>query len=179
LTSRRACCPLCKADYYTPKPRPNPETDPAAQANAQQDQYRSSQGFAAAWMRAIDGNSSSRRRGASRRRRHGESQRPRRNDRRRAPTGQQDNASTTAAQGDSTPAAVPTANAATEGGVLSSVRRVFRFGRRNNDQQPEAQNTAAAADSTVTPSQLEAGVRPAAAASPITHPPAVAQPGTV
>ena len=27
LTSRRACCPLCKADYYTPKPRPLvPET---------------------------------------------------------------------------------------------------------------------------------------------------------
>lgn len=26
LTSRRACCPLCKADYYTPKPRqPQPE----------------------------------------------------------------------------------------------------------------------------------------------------------
>lgn len=23
LTSRRACCPLCKADYYIPKPRPN------------------------------------------------------------------------------------------------------------------------------------------------------------
>lgn len=28
LTSRRACCPLCKADYYTPKPRPQPELDP-------------------------------------------------------------------------------------------------------------------------------------------------------
>ncbi|RCI13378.1 hypothetical protein L249_0305 [Ophiocordyceps polyrhachis-furcata BCC 54312] len=27
LTSRRACCPLCKADYYTPKPRPNPEIE--------------------------------------------------------------------------------------------------------------------------------------------------------
>lgn len=27
LTSRRACCPLCKADYYTPKPRPNVEAD--------------------------------------------------------------------------------------------------------------------------------------------------------
>ncbi|OKL56900.1 hypothetical protein UA08_07851 [Talaromyces atroroseus] len=32
LTSRRACCPLCKADYYVPKPRPEgqpaiPETD--------------------------------------------------------------------------------------------------------------------------------------------------------
>ncbi|KAE8348255.1 hypothetical protein BDV28DRAFT_100986 [Aspergillus coremiiformis] len=24
LTSRRACCPLCKADYYIPKPRPEP-----------------------------------------------------------------------------------------------------------------------------------------------------------
>jgi len=29
LTSRRACCPLCKADYYTPKPRPEGEaTEP-------------------------------------------------------------------------------------------------------------------------------------------------------
>jgi len=26
LTSRRACCPLCKADYYTPKPTPEGET---------------------------------------------------------------------------------------------------------------------------------------------------------
>ena len=31
LTSRRACCPLCKTDYYVPKPRPEGEaTDPAA-----------------------------------------------------------------------------------------------------------------------------------------------------
>jgi hypothetical protein len=29
LTSRRACCPLCKADYYVPKPRPEGE-DPNA-----------------------------------------------------------------------------------------------------------------------------------------------------
>ncbi|KAF2162017.1 hypothetical protein M409DRAFT_27742 [Zasmidium cellare ATCC 36951] len=29
LTSRRACCPLCKADYYVPKPRPDGE-DPSA-----------------------------------------------------------------------------------------------------------------------------------------------------
>jgi len=28
LTSRRACCPLCKADYYVPKPRPD-GTNPA------------------------------------------------------------------------------------------------------------------------------------------------------
>lgn len=26
LTSRRACCPLCKADYHVPKPRPEGET---------------------------------------------------------------------------------------------------------------------------------------------------------
>lgn len=28
LINRRACCPLCKADYYTPKPRPEGETAP-------------------------------------------------------------------------------------------------------------------------------------------------------
>ncbi|PQE03325.1 hypothetical protein CJF30_00005544 [Rutstroemia sp. NJR-2017a BBW] len=28
LTSRRACCPLCKADYHTPKPRPEGEPEP-------------------------------------------------------------------------------------------------------------------------------------------------------
>jgi hypothetical protein len=28
LTGRRACCPLCKADYYVPKPRPEGEIDP-------------------------------------------------------------------------------------------------------------------------------------------------------
>lgn len=27
LTSRRACCPLCKADYYVPKPKPEGEAD--------------------------------------------------------------------------------------------------------------------------------------------------------
>jgi hypothetical protein len=27
LTGRRACCPLCKADYYVPKPRPEGEAD--------------------------------------------------------------------------------------------------------------------------------------------------------
>jgi hypothetical protein len=31
LTSRRACCPLCKADYYVPKPRP--EAEPAQPPN--------------------------------------------------------------------------------------------------------------------------------------------------
>lgn len=30
LTTRRACCPLCKTDYYTPKPRPPPPEGAAA-----------------------------------------------------------------------------------------------------------------------------------------------------
>ena len=34
LTSRRACCPLCKADYYIPKPRP--EGEGAAEADRQE-----------------------------------------------------------------------------------------------------------------------------------------------
>ena len=33
LTARRACCPLCKADYYVPKPRPEGES--AAEAERQ------------------------------------------------------------------------------------------------------------------------------------------------
>ena len=33
LTARRACCPLCKADYYVPKPRP--EGEAAAEAERQ------------------------------------------------------------------------------------------------------------------------------------------------
>lgn len=34
LTSRRACCPLCKADYYVPKPRPEGEVAADADRHA-------------------------------------------------------------------------------------------------------------------------------------------------
>ena len=34
LTNRRACCPLCKADYYTPKPRPEGEIPADAERHA-------------------------------------------------------------------------------------------------------------------------------------------------
>ncbi|KAL9123555.1 MAG: hypothetical protein Q9217_007021, partial [Psora testacea] len=34
LTARRACCPLCKADYYIPKPRPEGEAAPEAERQA-------------------------------------------------------------------------------------------------------------------------------------------------
>ncbi|RDL42531.1 uncharacterized protein BP5553_02510 [Venustampulla echinocandica] len=38
LTSRRACCPLCKADYFTPKPRPEGETAETTRAQRRRDQ---------------------------------------------------------------------------------------------------------------------------------------------
>ncbi|KAI0468488.1 hypothetical protein F4859DRAFT_490538 [Xylaria cf. heliscus] len=34
LTNRRACCPLCKADYYTPKVRPQPAEGESRDPNA-------------------------------------------------------------------------------------------------------------------------------------------------
>lgn len=34
LTNRRACCPLCKADYYTPKARPQPAESEARDPHA-------------------------------------------------------------------------------------------------------------------------------------------------
>lgn len=37
LTSRRACCPLCKADYYTPKPRPEGETEELRRRNTREE----------------------------------------------------------------------------------------------------------------------------------------------
>ncbi|KAI8965390.1 hypothetical protein F5Y11DRAFT_9062 [Daldinia sp. FL1419] len=41
LTNRRASCPLCKADYYTPKPRPPPgDVDPANPASHNADSSR-------------------------------------------------------------------------------------------------------------------------------------------
>lgn len=49
LTSRRACCPLCKADYYVPKPRPEGEQDqsPTGRRNGSASQPTSPQ---AAWV---------------------------------------------------------------------------------------------------------------------------------
>lgn len=33
LTTRRACCPLCKKDYYTPKPRPEGEVEQGSRSS--------------------------------------------------------------------------------------------------------------------------------------------------
>lgn len=134
LTSRRACCPLCKADYYTPKPRPNPEGDANAANNNNLDARGNTRlnlpsGLRAAFFRSNNGNV-----------RDARSQR-------RA------NRSQIATQ----PAvATPAATEATNGGMLSSMRQALRFGRRPNEQPAD---TAPAATETVTPSQLESGTR--------------------
>ena len=38
LTSRRACCPLCKADYYVPKPRPEGEAEEMQRRRTREEQ---------------------------------------------------------------------------------------------------------------------------------------------
>lgn len=75
LTNRRACCPLCKADYYTPKPRPPPaEGDPnnptsphgdASRNNGRMNMPRNPQRTFGSWtLRSAPRNQASRRRGA-------------------------------------------------------------------------------------------------------------------
>lgn len=144
LTSRRACCPLCKADYYTPKPRPNQETDAAAQANASLDPRNNTRlnmpaSFASAWFRSNTNRPSA----------------TGRNGRRRATTSTPTAAETTATQ--------QTTGASAGPGVMSSVRSALRFGRRNNTQADNAPTGAAAATgdaiTEVTLAELESGTR--------------------
>jgi hypothetical protein len=49
LTSRRACCPLCKADYYVPKPRPEGEPADLAAAGRRPTGLRSPTSPPATW----------------------------------------------------------------------------------------------------------------------------------
>lgn len=161
LTSRRACCPLCKADYYTPKPRPNPEGDANAANSTSLDPRNNSRlnlpgGLRSAWFRR--GNSNSSRPGTSLLRASGASRSRRANHDQTPAEGQQDNtnAAEPAQQAQATNAAQPS-----NGGMMASVRQALRFGRRNNEQ-PAAQNTEATTNAAVTPSQLESGNRPAA-----------------
>lgn len=145
LTSRRACCPLCKADYYTPKPRPNQEGDANANNGTSLDPRSNSRlnlpgGLRSAWFRGNNGssrdNSSSHMRGGRDGRSRGRSSRTQPNS--------QDGAATAPDESNN-------------GGMLSSVRSALRFGRRRNEQP--ATNTAA--PETVTPAQLESGTRAA------------------
>ncbi|UNI23514.1 hypothetical protein JDV02_009331 [Purpureocillium takamizusanense] len=154
LTSRRACCPLCKADYYTPKPRPNQEADANAPNNNTLDPRSNSRlnlpsGLRAAWFRGSNSNSNSRT--GSSLLRTGGSSRPRRANREQTSRSDQQESAT----------GPDTASHPANGGMLSSVRHALRFGRRNNEQTA-ASNSESTANETVTPSQLESGNRPAA-----------------
>ena len=153
LTSRRACCPLCKADYYTPKPRPTLEEQAAAAATnfeaRNNTRLNLPSTLRAAWNHAHGRNSQS----------HDGSSRSARRMRAQA-------------SGD---AATPDAQPA-ERGALSSMRSALRFGRRGNapptevpvvPTDPATTATSAAppepaAEAEVTPGQLEAGTRTAA-----------------
>lgn len=108
LTSRRACCPLCKADYYTPKPRPNQDADATAQPNSSLDPRGNTRmnmptSFASAWFRS--------------------GRTPLRAGRR------------TTANTSETPAQQN--NESFSGSMVSSVRSALRIGRRNNAAQTE------------------------------------------
>ncbi|GJN70423.1 hypothetical protein PLIIFM63780_002986 [Purpureocillium lilacinum] len=158
LTSRRACCPLCKADYYTPKPRPNQEADANAANNSTLDPRSNSRlnlpnGLRAAWFRGSNSNSNSRT--GSSLLRTGGSSRPRRANREQTSRSGQPEP----------PADQDSPLQPANGGMLSSVRQALRFGRRNNNEQTAASNSETTANEAVTPSQLESGNRPAATSS--------------
>ncbi|KAK3396338.1 hypothetical protein B0T20DRAFT_268565 [Sordaria brevicollis] len=155
LTSRRACCPLCKADYYTPKPRPDGQpvegqpgvihvtlsNDPRNNRMNLPNRPRHAFFGLSRPPRTVYVVSNNDQRGS--RRRHGE-----RSERRR------DNGS--ANQQPTSSAQAPSNRGI--GDIFSDLRATFPTFRRNNNG---AQNTDANANPPVTASNLEAGVRPA------------------
>lgn len=185
LTSRRACCPLCKADYYTPKPRPNQEGDANAQTNTNADSRGNSRlglsgGFRSTWFRGAGNTPRSTTRNANRSAPSGgvtvlripgvggtrqppASSRSRRNRDQRSQN--QTQAETPNTSTTSQPTQSAGATESSSGGMLSSVRNVFKFGRRRNGQQTSSSDTAPTTPATtatteeVTPSQLESATR--------------------
>lgn len=170
LTSRRACCPLCKADYYTPKPRPEAETDPNAQ-NASLDARQNSRmylpsGLSNAFFRSRSSPNQPR----GRRGRRGNREEPpaavdgqTQGEENRIPAGD----AATGQQTTENPSQTPEVTETQNGTMLSSMRNAIRFGRRRRNE-PQAESPTGAAqtetqpESTVTPSQLESGAAPAA-----------------
>ncbi|KXJ91310.1 hypothetical protein Micbo1qcDRAFT_162968 [Microdochium bolleyi] len=169
LTNRRACCPLCKADYYTPKPRPPPtegETttvvtgaaDPSrnnGRMNMPRNPTRSFNPFSRRNATRTAGGADGGARGASTNPAaeamiYGQTPRSERQARRQPEMGVQ-------------------GNNETQEGLMSRLgRRVPRFnigqfGRSRNEPTPQAAETTASGANggqQATPSQLEAGVRP-------------------
>jgi len=160
LTTRRACCPLCKTDYYTPKPRPQ-----ATEAG---------DGTAGVIHVTLTGNSRSNNRinlpGRPRPALFGFGRMDQRRQNRRRATGSsrtRDGSSSVPGRQRSRPSPEPSSPATSEpaqgGGFLSGLRNAFpgfRVGRGHNTQA-ESDPAASGANPGPTPSQLEAGVRSA------------------
>ncbi|KAI0020749.1 hypothetical protein F4780DRAFT_791351 [Xylariomycetidae sp. FL0641] len=179
LTNRRACCPLCKADYYTPKPRqqpadgdpnnPNSPTDPSRNNHRMNMPRPPQRSFTWSSFREAPrmmffgrfgggGDQAAQRRQPQRRDRH-RSQRPQRPHRRPPVTQVQ------------APAPAPAPVEGEGGNWMSRFRGQlppFRMGlmQRNRAQQapgpPGSTGNDDALPAATTPSQLEAGVRPPA-----------------
>ncbi|KAK4097944.1 hypothetical protein N658DRAFT_256821 [Parathielavia hyrcaniae] len=152
LTTRRACCPLCKADYYTPKPRPQgaegvdgtPGLGQATLSGSGRSGYHMNMprrprplfmGFGPRRSRGHAGTSRSADNAIS------------------PVSGRAVPSGGPLPSSPDTPSTGPV-------GMLSSLRPSFsrfRFGRRQNHQQGQPEPIASGANTTTTPSQLEAG----------------------
>ncbi|OHE92717.1 hypothetical protein CORC01_11998 [Colletotrichum orchidophilum] len=160
LTSRRACCPLCKADYYTPKPRPTPgEGDSNATGDMARTASRTNMPNAppAAWYNlsgarfGLGGRNNGNRQGNSR------------SDRR--PRARQQ--AVPVANQTTSQASPTTAENQESRGLLSNIRLpAFRNPLRRGGDQQTTPPTASGAN--VTPSQLEAGTQTAPTAGTTT-----------
>ncbi|PHH67004.1 hypothetical protein CDD81_4399 [Ophiocordyceps australis] len=174
LTSRRACCPLCKADYFTPKPRVTPETIPVVVSTTNNptstgtnlDPRSNTRLNLPGTLRSAllrNNNPNTARSGASSLLRFGNDQRPRRANRtRNRASGQRQQVPAVDSSNQSSPALPPEEPPAAGTGVLSSFRRVLRLGGRHGQQSPNETSTVT---TTPTPSQLESGNRPAQTAT--------------
>lgn len=164
LTSRRACCPLCKADYYVPKPRPNPEGDAAATGNPTNLDPRLNSrmnlpmGLSTAWFRSSNNRNNRNSRNNRNNNNSNDNSRTQSSllrfpGRRRAQEAALD-ATAQARQTQTANNTAETSQPSAPATMLSSVRHAIRFGRT---VEPDPRMNATEA---VTPSQLEAGARP-------------------
>lgn len=154
LTRRRACCPLCKANYYTPNPKPTPEGDSNAASDLgsrDSDRLSLPRSLHAAWFQGSDSNLSRQgtsvmRVGAESRAWHATHEQPQ-------DEIQRDEAIAPAPRVQTRPRrSVQLSN----DGLSSPVRPPQCAGQPNN-HKPITQNTESRMKETVTPSQLEAG----------------------
>lgn len=168
LTSRRACCPLCKADYYTPKVRTT-DGDPSSPGafDPRGNRLNIPTSLPAAWFRAGQNTT---RPGGSILRMPGDSRRQRREgvDGETTPPEQESGTTTviqptTSITTTTTTTTPPTAEAtpAAPTGMLANLRGALRRNRTGDSRADITTNAATTQE--VTPSQLEAGTAPSRA----------------